>query len=1643
MKKITLNAIVIFTALLVSIPSSIFAQQIGVLGNAIYIGDNDLTPTPTDFTDFQTNLTRTFSIDNIQGGAPSTLTVASITLSNTTDFTISAPLVNNTITKNQTPEPFTITFNNLGAGTFVSTVTIASDASNDGIDNVWIYTIQATGTVPLPEIDIVDSVGAAITDGSGDSPSATNNTVFGTTDSASPVTKVYTIQNNGTATLNIVSTANTNPYFAITAIPAGTVAPAGSTTFSVTFTPLTAGSFTSTITVVNNDVAPEDVYTFSVQGTGILPLTEGPGGVVSNLKLWLKGTDGLGYTDGDDVATWADQARGADATVNTPGIGQEPTYKDNVNDNINFNPVVDFDGDYVTIPLDGDFSYDEPGRNFLEGTSGYYSQDIFTVIIPDVDSDYTFGSMDVFCGDEDIATNNTDATGIGLGKYTVRFTNEVLTYCHGPTASGDGYGVAEVSTTTTYDNVGIINVRNNSGATQQELYYNANNKETIQNDVPDFANVNDSRYWIGRSEGWEASTDARIAEVITYSTRKVDTDLTQERNRIQSYLAIKYGITLGVNGTSQDYVDSDGTVIWDTDTGVPADDVFNYDIAGIGRDDDSDLHQKQSRSVNNALDGATRGQGVLTMGVSTIYDTNTLNPSTDLLDKEFLIWGNDGVDLDDPAVVVDIDMSTGITPAIPGGTFVQFNGIARTWKVVENGGDIPSVEVAILENAVRSATPPNGAYLMFIADTPNFGPTADYRVMSTGTNELGEAVLKTDYDFDGTKYITFGWAPERVYTRSVYFDGAADYIDMEDALNLNPTAFTISAWVKRDPAAVGVASIVSKRPTVFTQGYDLRFLADERIQFIHKNGTTQQLNSTVSIPDDEWHHVAVIYSAGTIFLYIDGVMTNSGARTAPVATTDSFYIGAAAKNTPVQYFMGNIDEVRIWDIDLSVDQLQYIMNQEIKSIGINAGGSYFDSKSVVPTKDPFVASPIPWTQLAGYYPMTTYTYTNTKDESGNGNKGALRGLRTVDKQTAPLPYISGADGDWDSAATWTNGTVQTMPGSKSLVDATKTIDWNIVETNHSIDMDNSNTTYIPVGNNDNRTLLSLFVESNDVTVTGDNGISGDGNGLTISHHLTLDGKIDLDGESQLIQTADSDLTVGATGSLEKDQQGTQDLYTYNYWSSPVGNTLTSGLTTNFEYKLSDNILKNGTTPSSPSNITFVSGYDGAITPTFEIASYWIWKYSNLVSDDYSAWQHVQSSGDLLAGEGFTMKGVDDTFGVVSTTQNYTFDGKPNNGDIELDIDSGNDYLVGNPYASAIDAQAFITLNGPEIDGAGADPLISGTLYFWEHWGGGSHNLAQYEGGYGTYNYSGGSPAAAFGTPDPDVAQIGTGTKTPGRYIPVGQGFFVEGTLDNAKVKFRNSLRVFEKEGGATSVFMKSSGNRVNHRDAQNLDERMKLRIGFNSINTIHRQLLVTVDDRASENVDWGFDGKINETQIDDMYWMIADEQFTVQGINIINEETILPLGIHTDDDGLNNITIDILENVPDELNIYAHDKELHVYHDLRESNYEVYLVAGEYLDRFEITFRNDASLSVDEIDIATSLLVFYENANENIVIQNPKLIDIESAEMFTILGQSIFNYNDIDIENHIEIPARGLSTGSYVIKLKTVNGIISKKVLVK
>ncbi len=1311
----------------------------------------------------------------------------------------------------------------------------------------------------------------------------------------------------------------------------------------------------------------------------------GPGGIATGLQLWLKADFGIEEAASDNaenldpVLNWLDSStNNNDATQAT--LLNRPIFNENA---MNFNPMVNFDGT---------------------------NHELLATITPNTAMTLFAVAQGTFNTTKHLLNINAGGSGSVVLEKTSA-TAFQSRYYDGTAASG------QVSATIADGDPFLMNydfVSDLVGGTTSEFFNKGDSQGTASTNaytLPATVTAGIGTHPTNTARRWNGN----IAELIVLN-RSVGPD---ERNQIESYLAIKYGITLGINGVSQDYVDSDNTTIWDQSEDSGA---FNYNVTGIGRDDASGLNQKQSRTVHTTDD--------IVIGVKEVASTNSANTNTFFADKTFLVWGNDnGATTADTPIAKDYGSGTGVV------TNVSFTPIERIWKVVVKDS-VPTVKLTIPESMVTSTIGTGGAYIMAVSDDPTFTTNVTSVTMDdTGIN------LEVDFYFEGTKYVTFGYAEEVTLSRAATFNGTDQYLDAGDVNDLNGTDFTISAWVKRD-SGEDKFDIVSKRnyfnenlPSdpgpdndgTYTHGYAFRINSTGQFRVVWRDPSDSSNNvmqTSQTIPENEWHHICATFtvSTGTANLYIDGFLedTDTGLDPIDVPSDSHFLIGAAHHIKRQQRTRGSIDEVRVWDVALSADQIRYIMNQEIQN-----NSNFVDGK-VIPTsitKNEII--PIPWANLIAYYPMSTFVFGSVKDESNSGNDASMINYDNIDNQTAPLPYITTQDGDWDTSSTWQNGNVQYLPGVASYLDANETIDFNIVQIDHNVTLSNTNATLIPSGKNGNRTMQAIVVSaSGDLQLDGDTA-AHTGNALTVTHYLKLDGTIDLEGESQLIQTTDSDFDPTSSGALERDQQGTADTYTYNYWSSPVGEVNTT--TNNNSYSL----------PDVFSNVTFLtSGFNGTSTP-LGIADYWIFKFNNLPAESYADWQHVRSTGTILAGEGFTMKGPGT--GSILTDQNYIIQGKPNNGDISLAINSGNEYLVGNPYPSAIDANQFILDNGSTIANAGA---TTGTLYFWEHWGGASHNSSDYQGGYATYSLAGGTPSASMGASHPGVGTGGAPTKIPGRYIPVAQGFFVTAET-TGNIVFNNAQRVFEKEGSSSSIFVKaSSTKKALVTNTVTTDERTKIRLGLNSTNNLHRQLLATVDENTTIGFDWGYDAPYNDDQIDDMYWMIDNNKYVIQGINTIDEDIVLPIGLHTKTNGLNSITIDKLENFPNSSNIYLHDKDLGVYHDLKQSDYSIYLSAGEYLNRFEITFKAEGTLTT-ETHLQNTIAVYFSKEKERLVIQNSQLLTINTITIFNLLGQPIKKFKHNFKEMYTEHGIPNINEGAYIVKMKTEKGLVSKKILIE
>ncbi len=573
-----------------------------------------------------------------------------------------------------------------------------------------------------------------------------------------------------------------------------------------------------------------------------------------------------------------------------------------------------------------------------------------------------------------------------------------------------------------------------------------------------------------------------------------------------------------------------------------------------------------------------------------------------------------------------------------------------------------------------------------------------------------------------------------------------------------------------------------------------------------------------------------------------------------------------------------------------------------------------------------------------------------------------------------------------------------------------------------------------------------------LTLNNSNGAKGisvvDGFELTVSNDLSLlSGDLRLVGEAQLVQNGAVANPSSGSGKILIDQQGNRSSYHYNYWSSPV---TTNGI----NYSLSG-VLRDGTDSATntfnPSPITFGGGAyfaDGAITTPVKLSTRWLFKYTS-VSTVYAGWQAIGDTGTVGIGEGFTMKGVT---GIAPFTapQNYVFVGKPNNGTIPLSISLNQSYLVGNPYASALDADEFIKDNIKDGAGRAATNIFNGALYFWDHFGGQSHILNQYIGGYASYTLMGGVVAISN---DPLVNANGAmGTRVPKQYIPVAQGFFI-GTGSNSAltvtnpglstpvtggtISFKNSQRAFKVESATNSVFFKS--NNQNQTVNNDVDTRQKIRLLYQSPSNIFRQILVGVDENATSFFDVGYDAPIVDENAEDLYWNTIDAKLTIQAVSNFDEQQVIPLGLKTSTAGICTIKVDTLENISEDTQLYIHDAETGIDYNIKNADFTISLPIGIYNDRFSLRFSGSA-LGTNNPVQNNDPVIYFTNSNNILNINSNEII--KTVKLYNILGQFISEYN---VENEtvgtIQIPLLKTSSGTYIVKIITEeNKVFSKKI---
>lgn len=297
----------------------------------------------------------------------------------------------------------------------------------------------------------------------------------------------------------------------------------------------------------------------------------GPAGIASGLQLWLKANEGV-TNIGNNITQWEDQSpfKRIASSVNTPTVATNP---------INLNNAIHFDGTGAGFQI----------TNGILGTNTY--SDVWVYTVQNVDrltTGYIFR--------EDMADGNRLTAHLpwsdGYAYYDFGLWNglgRVQTSTSAITINETDLWTLGSSTSTSTPSGFRKNISKNGLAIASNNTDNTTESRT----------GNNSDFFVGiQTASGGGAYHGDLAEMIVYTTKPTEL----EQQKIQSYLAIKYGITLDrtdnvASITEGNYLNSSSDVIWNAIKNAD----YNNNIAVITKDDGSVLQQNESKSVNSGV----------------------------------------------------------------------------------------------------------------------------------------------------------------------------------------------------------------------------------------------------------------------------------------------------------------------------------------------------------------------------------------------------------------------------------------------------------------------------------------------------------------------------------------------------------------------------------------------------------------------------------------------------------------------------------------------------------------------------------------------------------------------------------------------------------------------------------------------------------------------------------------------------------------------------------------------------------------------------------------------------------------------------------------------------------------------------------
>jgi hypothetical protein len=387
-----------------------------------------------------------------------------------------------------------------------------------------------------------------------------------------------------------------------------------------------------------------------------------------------------------------------------------------------------------------------------------------------------------------------------------------------------------------------------------------------------------------------------------------------------------------------------------------------------------------------------------------------------------------------------------------------------------------------------------------------------------------------------------------------------------------------------------------------------------------------------------------------------------------------------------------------------------------------------------------------------------------------------------------------------------------------------------------------------------------------------------------------------------------------------------------------------------------------------------------------------------------------------AGKGVLIRVANNHPSAAPQTWLGTFTGVPNSGTYTIPLANfgpGKRFtLVGNPYPSPIDPEAFIT--NPNNAAA-----ITGTLYLWRKTNGSNKPS------YCTFNMGG------FASNGEDHAN--SVANLPYQVIQTGQGFFVEGTgAGSGNVVFDNTMRIDDH----TNSFLRTA----NTAHSANTVERNRIWLNVTNSAGAFSQAMIGYVTNATNGFDMNYDGKyINDGEIA-LASVLDAEPYAIQCKALPFAATdVIPMQFTATTAGTYTIAVDKVDGLfAAGQNVYLRDTLTGTVQNLSEGAYSFAAEAGTFNARFEVVFQS-STLGVTDPVLNENQVVIYKTPSNEISINTGNFV-MDNVMIYDLAGRLLFQQKDInDSQTVIKV---GFATEVLLVKIKTQDGkSVTKKVL--